>query len=246
MNNRRIKTRRQPSSQKGSKVLRAITKKEGRRRKHRAVANPAATFSEEGKNLGSKISSVLFILLLFHILVVGGIFIHNKWISSQTYQPEAPTLQSKLEKGALSLLTQEKTKLSQHDRYTWVNKGDTYLSIAARENVDVDALKKLNKKRPIKAGESLKVPNTTLVSTPETAPITQTPRVEIKPPVINRAIIVEDTPVASQITHTLSKGETLWALSKKYSVSLSSIQDANPNLNPNKISIGQKIKIPKS
>lgn len=46
------------------------------------------------------------------------------------------------------------------------------------------------------------------------------------------------------IKHQMDAGETLYALSKKYKVSVTEIKDANPNLNINDIGIGQIIYIP--
>ena len=46
--------------------------------------------------------------------------------------------------------------------------------------------------------------------------------------------------------HTVQRGEFLSTISKKYNVKMSAIVDANPGLNPNRIRIGQKLKIPGS
>ena len=51
-------------------------------------------------------------------------------------------------------------------------------------------------------------------------------------------------PAAAMTVHTVKKNEQLWAISKKYNVKLSSIVAANPGINPDRISIGQKINIP--
>ena len=47
----------------------------------------------------------------------------------------------------------------------------------------------------------------------------------------------------SDTTHEVQKGETLYSISKKYGVSVSSVQEAN-GLSDNGIKVGQKIKIP--
>ena len=49
--------------------------------------------------------------------------------------------------------------------------------------------------------------------------------------------------VFSDTMHEVQKGETLYSISKKYNVSVSSIQEAN-GLSDNGIKVGQKIKIP--
>lgn len=52
------------------------------------------------------------------------------------------------------------------------------------------------------------------------------------------------TPAWSELSHKVAKGETLFALSRKYGVSLKQIQDANPGLNPQNLKVGQTIRIP--
>lgn len=44
--------------------------------------------------------------------------------------------------------------------------------------------------------------------------------------------------------HKIQSGDTLSKLAKKYAVSLSSILKANPDANPERLKIGQEIKIP--
>lgn len=44
--------------------------------------------------------------------------------------------------------------------------------------------------------------------------------------------------------HTISKGESFYTLGKKYGVGFKAIADANPGINPNRLKIGDKIKIP--
>jgi LysM repeat protein len=78
----------------------------------------------------------------------------------------------------------------------------------------------------------------TSTSTPLPPPI-QTPRQdETKPP----------TPVASGLSegteHTIIKGDSFYTLSKKYNVSQRAIANANSGVDPTRLKIGQKIKIP--
>jgi LysM repeat protein len=45
--------------------------------------------------------------------------------------------------------------------------------------------------------------------------------------------------------HTIQSGETLWKLTKGDPAKIKQIQAANPGLDPNKLSVGQKIKMPR-
>lgn len=51
-------------------------------------------------------------------------------------------------------------------------------------------------------------------------------------------------PAWSELSHKVEKGETLFALSRKYGVSLKQIQEANPGLNPQNLKVGQTVRIP--
>jgi peptidoglycan endopeptidase LytE len=44
--------------------------------------------------------------------------------------------------------------------------------------------------------------------------------------------------------HTIAKGESFYTLGKKYNVGFKAIADANPGINPNRLKIGDKVKIP--
>jgi LysM repeat protein len=62
---------------------------------------------------------------------------------------------------------------------------------------------------------------------------TSTPR----PPVVSR-------PVVRSRTHTVAPGETLAGIARKYGVSLSALQAANPGISPRKLKSGQTLNIP--
>src|SRR5689334_1081419 len=73
-----------------------------------------------------------------------------------------------------------------------------------------------------------------------------TPPTEVVPPPQN----LTPTPapadgVALGLTeHTIVKGESFYTLGKKYNVGFKAIADANPGINPNRLKIGDKVKIP--
>lgn len=52
-------------------------------------------------------------------------------------------------------------------------------------------------------------------------------------------------PVLTGLTeHTIAKGESFYTLGKKYNVGYKAIADANPGINPTRLKIGDKVKIP--
>ncbi|HKX62424.1 MAG TPA: LysM peptidoglycan-binding domain-containing protein [Verrucomicrobiae bacterium] len=82
------------------------------------------------------------------------------------------------------------------------------------------------------------------VQTQATAPIiTPTPvQPTIEPTPIAPTPIVE--PVPGLVEHTITKGETLATIGKKYGVGYKAIEAANPGISPTRLKIGDKIKIP--
>ena len=55
---------------------------------------------------------------------------------------------------------------------------------------------------------------------------------------------VTDVVPAAEIEHTVVKNDTFDTIAKKYGVTVRAIQAANPNVNPNTLRIGSKLKIP--
>src|SRR6266498_4555192 len=55
------------------------------------------------------------------------------------------------------------------------------------------------------------------------------------------------TPVTTGFTeYTIAKGDSFYTVGKKYNVGFKAIAEANPGVNPNRLKIGDKIKIPPS
>ena len=79
--------------------------------------------------------------------------------------------------------------------------------------------------------------NTGVTATP-LAPTTPTATVSpIPPPAV-------DASATAATEHTIVKGDTFATLATKYHVSVKDIQAANPTLNPTRLKIGDKVKIP--
>jgi LysM repeat protein len=100
-------------------------------------------------------------------------------------------------------------------------------------------------------------PVTTPSAAPDTfAPVTtpggattSVPTVVTPPPtIVTPEGTVTPTPAdigsAPMIEHTVAKGEVLATIGKKYGVGYKAIEAANPGLNPTRLKIGEKIKIP--
>ena len=83
--------------------------------------------------------------------------------------------------------------------------------------------------------------------TQDNAALIPPPFVPSNNPVVPPPVPLTPEPVAAVATgteHTIVKGELLSTISKKYGVGWKAIEAANPGINPNRLKIGDKIKIP--
>lgn len=94
-------------------------------------------------------------------------------------------------------------------------------------------------------------PPTDLAPTPpaDTGAVTTTPPTEITPPTPpptppDMVLPPTPPPVTIEKEHVIVKGDSFYTLGKKYGVGFKAIAEANPNLNPSKLKIGDKVKIP--
>jgi LysM repeat protein len=131
-----------------------------------------------------------------------------------------------------------------------VKKGETYYSIAKNRGITEEELKKLNpdKGTVLGIGEIIYVPFVesednivTNISTPKSKKEERKERAEEKKSG-NTAAAKQQT-VIKNITHTVEQGESLYAIARKYGVTVEAIKAANPSLT-DALTIGQQIIIP--
>lgn len=105
--------------------------------------------------------------------------------------------------------------------YYTVKKGDTLWNIAKAHGLTVDELKSINNlsSNALSIGQTLKVTKGS-TGTPEPTP----------------------TPTPGEITYTVKKGDSLYAIAKRYNTTVDEIKRLN-NLSSNNLSIGQKLYI---
>ena len=75
-------------------------------------------------------------------------------------------------------------------------------------------------------------------------PLVPSPNNVVAPPVPLTTEPVVPAPATAVTEHTIVKGELLATIAKKYGVGWKAIEAANPGINPNRLKIGDKIKIP--
>lgn len=134
-------------------------------------------------------------------------------------------------------------------QYVKVRKGETLKGVSLRVGVTVSDLKKWNniKGTYIKAGRWLvyykggngaeTANNETTDNNENNNEVKNEPKNEVKntPP---------PTPKSTTTTYTVKSGDTLYKIADRKNISATSIKKANPNVNWNRLQIGQKIKIP--
>ena len=130
---------------------------------------------------------------------------------------------------------------SQQQEYRVVA-GDTLSKIAAKFGVSSSLLQSFNKiSNPnlIRIGQKILIPGV-VVDQPEPAPApTPAPEPEPAPEPVAPA-------PAPQVEYRVQSGDTLLRIAYKFGISTKALQDFNSITNPNRISIGQLLKIPTS
>ena len=107
-----------------------------------------------------------------------------------------------------------------------VQRGDTLYTIARKYNMSVDSIMQDNglKSTNLMIGQNLKI-RTNMTG------------------IVEECFGEEYVPGTTTVEYTVSKGDTLYSIAKKYNVSVSNLLQAN-NLNSSILSVGQVLKIP--
>jgi LysM repeat protein len=132
------------------------------RRQQRAVAaTPAPEIEGDVPNLG--VARALVVILIIHVVAIGGIFAHSKWVEKDgaTVAVAAPEIQpTKPLRDAGTPLP----KLDEADEPYQPKAGDTYASIAAEFGVTEQALREANSNIEIRPSRILRIPQRTFVA----------------------------------------------------------------------------------
>lgn len=120
-----------------------------------------------------------------------------------------------------------------------VKSGDTVSALAKKYGVSASALEKTNHitKDRIFAGQKITLPGTTKTTTKTT---TKANAAAAKTTKLSSTSTAKTT--TSKTTYTVKSGDTLWAISSKYGVTVSQIKKWN-NLSSDSITTGQKLAI---
>jgi LysM repeat protein len=216
---------------------------------------------------GMKLSTAFFVVLVLHVIAVGGIYgfsqfkEHSK--AKSTAKAEALAATQKVEADTLAaknppVVAEKPATIPK--TYTVVA-GDTLKRIASKSNTGIANIEKLNELAPgavlhvgqvltvgsmLKTAEAEKKPTAGKTIAPlivaKAPPAKVTEIVSAKPQAKTEAAPEKDTP--SKSSYIVAKGDTPISIAKKLKVSQEKLMKANNIDDPRKLKIGQTIKVP--
>ncbi len=240
-------------------------------RKQRVAA--AATADTDADDSSSKISRALTIIFLIHIVAIGLIFVHQKFLDGRTpAEPQtaktgkveaAPTIAA----AAPAPRRADLPRLSSGEKPYIVRAGDNYARIAAAEAVDESELRLINNHVDIGPGLILKIPPKRIVAVdpPEVtalrnqsavAPdhglvdavpvnVSGAPRAQLVRPNISRGAQSASTPAAaSGKTYVVQNGDSVWRIANRFKVNQDALMKANGLSDARKLRGGMSLVIP--
>jgi len=201
----------------------------------------------------TKLSSAFIVVLLLHVVAVGGIYTFNSIKSSRKEldAPPVPSLTQTTTKPGLTspaAVEQDNAAAMGHSasapvpaipassgsRHYTVKQGDTLTSIAKGAGVTVTEMETANNLKPasmLHLGQLLTIP-----AKGATKPVAETAKPEAAPKK------TDDTAPAR--TYTVKGGDRLLFIAKRFNVSPDELIAVNKIKDPAKLQIGQSLKIP--
>jgi LysM repeat protein len=198
-----------------------------------------------------KLSSAFVVVLVLHVVAVGGIYAfnsikaHRAPVVDAAYKPTlktAPIPTGGDEAGAPELVPAATTvgrateSAPAHSRVHRVKAGETLARIAADHHITVDDIEEANSLKnasAIRIGQELKIP---LASTEPAKPAEKRP-IGAAP---KTSAMVRD----SGETYTVAKGDNPVSIARKFSVSYDELLKLNKIEDPRKLRIGTKLRLP--
>lgn len=264
MKHRTLPVKRTPASQGIFKRLSAVT----RNRRQRA-ATAAASEDFENEDHSSRISRALTIIFLIHIVVIGLIFVHQKFLDGGS----SPETVAKKKEAAPAAAERVLPKLSDGGAIYRPEPGDNYDRIAAKMGIPVEDLRAANDNIDIQAGRVLRIPPRRIVAvnppeveairgsgTPdrdlglvEAVPVEGAPRAVIVRPATTPAqaasaaaapVASPRAPAASGRKHVVQQGDNIWRIANRYKVDQNTLMRVNGIKDPTKLRLGVTLTIP--
>jgi LysM repeat protein len=269
MKSKTLPVKRRPASKGIFRRLSAVTF--NRKQRVSASATGAAMEADDGS---SKISRALIIIFLIHIVAIGMIFIHQRFLNGRhAERPE--TVQSSKEEVATAAPAvpqlQNLPRAASGEKPYIVRTGDDYARIAVTEGVDEGALRLINKHVSITPGLILKIPPKRMLADeppvvtatrkptpaePETKLVDAVP-VDVGGAPKARPVSIQATPdttartasprvEASGKSYVVQPGDSIWRIAHRFKISQDALMRANGISDPRKMKTGMKLVIPQT
>lgn len=237
-------------------------------RKQRVAASASADMEVDDSS--SKISRALTIVFLFHIVAIGLIFVHQKFLDGRTpAEPQAAKV-GKVELAAAPAAAPRRAdlpRLSSGEKPYIVRAGDNYARIAAAEAVDEGDLRLINNHVDIGPGLILKIPPKRIVAMdpPEVtalrnqsaaAPdhglvdavpvnVSGAPRAQlVRPNIAHGAQAASASAASSGKTYVVQNGDSVWRIANRFKVNQDALMKANGLSDARKLRGGMSLVIP--
>jgi membrane-bound lytic murein transglycosylase D len=122
-----------------------------------------------------------------------------------------------------------------------VKSGESLSRIAEKYSLNVSQIKNHNGLRSdrIAVGQSLKIPLKVYGGANDNSPVTN----QAAPTKSDKVSSGASKPASKSSYYTVKKGDSLWEIARNHSLSVQQIKKLNPSLNPNNLSLGQKIRV---
>lgn len=264
MKDNKLQTKRQ--TKKGFRKLHAKVTSPRRRKQRVSAAGSADMLDSEVPN--ASIGRALTVILLLHLVAIGAIYIGIQWNKSRTEVGGSAPAVAVQEAGV------DLRNVNAHLSSDIVLAGDTYEAFAARHQVDVNELRRVNNSATIHAGKVMYLPPSKVTTQQAVAvaelPVSDRPPlptttnvVSVAPssaPVVVKAQPVQAAPkaviveasipkaravvAAGSSTYQVQPGDSVWRISNKYKVSQDALMQLNGMSNPRELRSGMTLKIP--
>lgn len=269
MKHQTLPVKRKPVHKGVFRRLSAVT----RNRKQRVAATASVPLPEiEMDEGGSKVSRALTIIFLIHIVAIGLIFIHQKFLDgrpSETAEASKAVVAAAAEKPKENL-----PRLTGGEKIHVVRAGDNYSRIAAAEGVDESDLRLLNQHVEIRPGLLLKIPPQHIVAeesaevaeirrqTPsdtdrglvENVDVSQAPKAQLVRPNVNHAEnaprpaadVIPSAVAAGGKSYVVQPGDSVWRIANRFKVDQDALMRLNGISDAKKMKTGMKLVIPQT
>lgn len=258
-----LPVKRRPVHQGMFRRLSAVTK--NRRQRVAATADAGDLDVEDGS---SRISRALTIIFLIHILAIGLIFIHQRFLDGRPVDVSDSKVVASDEvqedaQVTVAIPRDDLPRLSSGEKPYIVRAGDNYARIAAAEGVEEAELRQLNRDVDIGPGLILKIPPQRIVAVEpsEVVAIRQKNRaaddrglVEAVPVDISNAPKAKLAGLATTGreasstggTYVVQPGDSIYRIATRHKVSQEELMRVNQIKDPRKMKAGMKLTIPQS